>query len=275
MKITITTKNTTLSAISDPEQLSNAELIERCAQLGNLSVKARRMFMGLLPLVARRKAYNIKKFSSVYHFASVVGGVDFKLVDEVLRLDRQLEEFPKLRKVLYSGEIGWAKIRLVISMVTKDDQDRWLQLLRALSKPALEVYLRDFRKQEAEEHNLFSEIIEVSCAPKENISQSPLPPKSAIFEAESFPGKESESRNSDVINQVPQREPQMSGEQLSRKQQELYAKREKFSCTINQWLGAQLRLFRRRLEKQKKKWITWEDALTELLKSATCKQENP
>ena len=112
------------SIVADVEILNDDQLIERCMQLGSLSVKARRMFMGLLPLVARRKAYNIKKFSSIYHFASVVGGVGYGLVEEILRLDRQLDEFPKLRKVMYSGEIGWAKIRLAISMVTKDSQDR-------------------------------------------------------------------------------------------------------------------------------------------------------
>lgn len=272
-------KSTTLpNIIADVENLNNTELIERCTQLGGISVKARRMFIGLLPLVARREAYNIKKFSSVHHFAAMVGGVEYKLVDEVLRLDNQLEEFQKLRKVLYSGEIGWAKIRLVISMVTKEDQERWLGLLRTLSKPALEVYLRDSRKQEQEENSLFSNaIIETTCESEESISQSPSSPKSAIFEAESFPGKESESQNNNGDNQdsqpgsqpEPQQKTPMSGEQPSRKQQELYAKQEKFSCTINQWLGAQLRLFRRKLEKQEKKWVTWEDALAELLKRAT------
>lgn len=262
MKIKTVAANIALSVVSDAEQLSNAELIERCTQLGSLSVKARRMFMGLLPLVARRQAYNPKKFSSIYHFASIVGGVGYDLVDEILRVDRQLEEFPKFRKVLYSGEIGWAKIRLVISMVTKDDQDRWLELLRALSKPALEVYLRDFRRQEAEEHNLFSNIIEVSCKPKENIAESPSLQESTIFEAPIFPGKTFQLGNKNETSQT-------GAHEMSQKEKELSSKRETLSFSVNQWLAAQLRLFRKKLEKDRKKLITWQDVLTELLKRAT------
>ncbi len=261
MKKKAAATDTPLSATSDAEQFSNDELIERCTQLGGLSVKARRMFMGLLPLVARRAAYNPKKFSSIHHFASIVGGVGYDLVDEILRLDRQLEGFPKLRNVLYSGEIGWAKIRLVISMVTKDDQDRWLELLRALSKPALEVYLRDFRKQEAERHNIFSNIIEVSCTPKENILESPSSQENAVFEAPIFPGKTLKLDDESEIGQTGE-------DEMSQKEKELSSKRETLSFSVNQWLAAQLRLFRRELEKDRKRLITWQDVLAELLKRA-------
>ncbi len=263
MKIKVVAENIVLSVVSDAEQLSNAELIERCTQLGSLSVKARRMFMGLLPLVARRQAYNPKKFSSIYHFASIVGGVGYDLVNEILRLDKQLEEFPLFRRALYSGEIGWSKIRAVISLVTHKNQESWLELLRALSKPALEVYLRDFRKQEAEEHNLFSNIIETTCTSKENILESPSPQKSAIFEAESFPGETFQSGNN---NERSQDDRVIQENQISQKEKELSSKRETFTTSINGWLIAQLKLFRRKLEKQKKRLITWEDVLTELLK---------
>lgn len=285
-----------LKAAPDVEQLSNTELIERCMQLGSVSVKARRMFMGLLPLVARRGAYNVKKFSSIYHFALIVGGVGYGLVHEILRLDSQLEEFPLLRRVFYSGEIGWAKIRAVVSMVQKNDQERWLGLLRGLSKPALEVYLRDFRKQEKEEQgNLFSgnrnNIIEISegegaitappCVSKENISESSLPQKSAKNEAESFPGKTFQLENKNEIQQEnpseqinPAAHKNASAEMdsttfVSQKQIELSSQRETLSFSVNSWLAAQLRLFRRKLEKQQKRLTTWEDTLAELLKRAT------
>ena len=40
---------------------------------------------------------------------------------------------------------------------------------------------------------------------------------------------------------------------LSPKAQELFSRRETLSFTVNQWLAAQLRLFRKRLEKEQKK----------------------
>ncbi len=281
-KNTISTRSVFGTNIN-PEQLSDRELIERCRQLGSVTLESRRMFIGLLPLVARRKAYDIQKFSSIHHFASIVGGVGYHLVDEVLRLNRQLEEFPLLRKMLYSGEIGWAKIRLVISMVHQDDQERWISLLRDLSKPALEVYLRDFRKQTNEENNLFSnmdspnlaiDVTETSCISEENAKKSYLPQESVIFEAESFPGKTCESENENNIEQVAQTASSPQGSQssgsleLSTKKQELFSKRETLSFTVNQWLGAQLRLFRKKLEKEQKEWITWEEVLTALLEKA-------
>lgn len=243
----------------NPESLSNAELIEHCKRLGSISMASRRIFIGLLPLVARREAYDRKKFSSIHHFASVIGGVGYYLVEEVLRLDAQLKRFPLLRRELYKGKIGWAKIRLVISSVKEDDQERWIELIYGLSKPALEVYLRDTRKQKEEENNLFSNAIsaelknnsvDAGCALAENISQSLLPGKSAIFEAKSFPGKTS------------------AEEDITAKQADLSVKRETITFSVSQWLAAQLRLFRRKLEREQKRWITWEDALAELIKNA-------
>lgn len=247
----------------NPEFLNNTELIEHCKRLGSISMASRRMFIGLLPLVARREAYDRKKFSSIHHFASVVGGVGYYLVEEVLRLDAQLKRFPLLRRELYRGEIGWAKIRLVISSVKEDDQERWLELLYELSKPALEVYLRDTRKQKEEEDNLFSNAIsaelksnsvdnsvDAGCALTKNISQSLSSDKSAIFEAKSFPGKT------------------FAEEEITVKQADLSAKRETITFSVSQWLSAQLRLFRHKLEREQKRWITWEDALAELIKNA-------
>lgn len=274
MKIKTVVANIELSVIPDPEQLSNAELIERCTQLGSVSVKARRMFMGLLPLVAHREAYNVKKFSSIYHFASMVGGVGYDLVEEILRLDRQLEELPKLRKVMYSGEIGWAKIRTVLCLVTRDNQDQWLELLKNLSKPAIEVYVHELKKQKKEEEgNLFSHIIEASCTSQENISESLLRLKSATFERPIFPGEKVELENktntSKTTDENESDEDELTTSNRGIKEAELTSKRETLSFSVNQWLAAQLRLFRRKLEKERKKLITWQDVLAELLERAT------
>lgn len=245
----------------DPEQLTNKQLIERCRLLGSLAVKSRRMFVGLLPLIERRRAYDVKKFSSVFHFASVVGGVSYHLTEEVLRLDAQLSEFLLLRRLLYRGEIGWSKIRAVLSLVTVENEERWVGLLKSLPRAALIGYVRDFKKQDIEERgNLFS-IVDVSCESVDAVVQSPLSQKNCQNEADNFAGEIVESGNDAAMSQASESTPS--------KLQQLLHQQETFSVALNSALVARLRLFRQKLEKQKRQWITWEQAITELLNRAS------
>ncbi len=258
-------KFSTLSVLSvNPEQMSNRELLERCRQLGSVAVTSRRMFIGLLPLMERRGAYDVKKFSSIFHFASVVGGVGYQLVEEVLRLDAQLVDLRLMRRALYSGEIGWSKIRAVLSLVTSNNEEQWLGLLRDLSKPALEVYVRDYRKQQKDtEGTLFSE--NGTCVLIENVSQSSLLLKSAENEAENFPGEIIRLENQNKISQPAEVVCEPPDDQPVSKLQQLSTQREVFSFPANSALVARLRLFRQKLEKRLKRMITWEDVLEELL----------
>jgi hypothetical protein len=247
----------------DPRQLTDRELIRRCSELGRIAAKSRRMFVGLLPLVERRRAYDVKRFSSIYHFAAVVGGVTHEITEEVLRLDVQLSRYPLLQTALYSGEIGWSKIRAVISRVTTENQKVWLGLLRSLPKEALAVYLRDFRKQEvAERMKLFP--------------NSSFPGESAIglqkcdSSQAASSGEEGQAADAlehtgtglvqpaDVLECVPN---------TSRLEQ-LSSQREVFAFPVCSSTSAQLRLFRQKLERRVEKMVTWDDVLVELLRRA-------
>ncbi len=262
--------------VSDPEQLSDRELLELCQHMGNIAVKSRRMFIGLLPLVARRKVYDVKKFSSIFHFALMVGGVSYDVVDEVLRLDAQLIKLPLLRRALYRGEIGWSKIRAVLSLVTSGNETQWLGLLRSLSKPALEIYVRDYRRQCINERvTLFSN--PPSCLLENNSAPSSLLPKNDENKAENFPGEITRLESKDDISQLTRlsivhqsdKNQQHSSEQpSSSKLQELSMRREIFSFPLNSALAARLRLYRQTMEKRLKRLITWENVLEELLKKA-------
>ncbi len=242
---------------TDPEHLSDRELLERCRQLASVAVTSRRMFIGLLPLVERRGAYDVKKFSSIFHFASVVGGIGYPLVEEVLRLDAQLVDLRLMRRALYSGEIGWSKIRAVLSLVTSNNEEQWLGLLRDLSRSALIVYVRDLRRQNREEQkNLLSGVIEVSCEPVKNISQSSLLQKNDENKADNFAGEITRLEDENIMSQPS----------APSKLEQLSTQRETLSFPVNSALAARFRLFRRELEKRLRRMVTWEDALRELLK---------
>ena len=267
----------------DPELLTNSELLALCRQLGSISVKSRRMFVGLLPLLQRRQAYDLKKFSTIHHFASIVGGVGFHLTEEVLRLDAQLADLPLLRRELYKGDIGWSKIRVVLSLATRDNQEHCLNWLRVLSRSALIVYVRELRSQtKDEQRSLLTDIIETSCLTDQNSTESSSLQQHAISEAENFAGEIIESYNQEKISQYPIRENENNipddsqvnspnTRSISQKQLDLRQKRETISFQVNSWLAAQLRLYRQKLEKQSKRLITWEDTLAKLLRRAQAK----
>lgn len=255
------------SATYDPESLSDADLLKRCQQLGSISVKSRRMFIGLLPLIARRNIYDVKKFSSIFHFALIVGGVSYEVVSEVLRLDTQLIDLPHLRRALYRGEIGWSKIRAVLSLVTSGNEETWLELLKNLSKPALEVYVHDYRQQQKDEqHTLFSNSANPStCLPINNIPLLSSSWKNVANKAENFPGKITRLENQNAISQQNDFTP-TPHQPISQKFNKLSTSREFLSFHISSLLAARLRLFRQKLEKKLKKLTTWEDVLNELLR---------
>jgi hypothetical protein len=254
----------------NPEDFTNKELIEWCSRLGTVAIKSRRLFIGLLPLVARRRAYDVRKFSSIHHFAAMVGGVSRKSVNEVLRLDSQLSRLPLLRKALYSGEIGWSKIRAVILRVTPENQKEWLVKLRDLSKPALEIYLRDFKRQERDERkNLFS-VIDVSSASQNASLSSSFSGEIIKNKAESLPGEktrlDTENVTSQSVSKTADGQSAVSTAQpLSPKLQSLSLERETISFSASRLVVARLRLFRQKLEKQSKQWVTLEQAIVELL----------
>ncbi|MCX6734223.1 MAG: hypothetical protein NTX63_05465 [Candidatus Peregrinibacteria bacterium] len=260
-------KQLTQSATYDPESLSDTDLLKRCQQLGSISVKSRRMFVGLLPLIARRNIYNMKKFSSIFHFALIVGGVNYEVASEVLRLDAQLIDLPHLRRALYRGEIGWSKIRAVLSLVTSGNEETWLEMLRNLSKPALEVYVRDYQQQQKDEqHTLFSNSTNPStCLPINNILLSPSFQENVANKAKKFPGEITRIENKNEMSQIDN---SGSHQPISQKFNKLSTSREIMSFHVNSLLAARLRLFRQKLEKRLKKLTTWENVLNELLRKS-------
>ena len=256
-------KSFNLSGVSherDPELLSDRELFETAQRIGGLALKSRRAFIGLLPLVERRRAYEGRTFYSIYDFAAKVGGVGRDIVNEVLRVDQYLVDAPKLRRKLYRGEIGWSKMVRVVHWITRSNEDEWIQKLENLSKPALETYLRDYQNQLVKDvPTLWANALPGSDKTLEN---------GVKFEAESLPGQESEVKNDRQFMQESPTTPIFSNVQPSSpyKLAELSQQRETFTFSMRSDIAARLRLFRQRLEKDRRELVTWEEVMTEFLK---------
>lgn len=243
---------------ADPETLTDRALFETAQRIGGVAVKARRAFIGLLPLIERRRAYEGRSFYSIYDFAAKVGGVSRGVVDEVMRVDRYLVDTPKLRKKLYRGEIGWTKIRTIVHMLTKENEDEWIVKLESLSRVALEAYVRDYRMQIREENVPTLPGSEVQMGMSENVFQNNANvEEGGEIEAVFLPGKELLKENENQVYQDIRAQSRLS---------DLSQYRETFTFSMKSDIAARLRLFRQRLEKDRRELVTWEEVMVEFLK---------
>lgn len=242
-----------VDSLHDPEQFSAKQLYEKCRVAGMLALKSRREFIGLLPLVERRRAYLGRGLYSVYDFAAKLGGISRDIVTEVLRLDHQLENYSVIRRLLYSGEVGWTKIRLVAGWITMENQDEWVGKLRSMSRASLEIYLRDIDRQQKNTFSLFDNP-SVPLTFEIPIAQLYINEKTGEIKAENFPGEISEYNRETYVSQPVS------------KFEALTMERETFSFSLNRQLAAKMRLFRQKLEKERREMITWEEVMAEFLK---------
>ena len=249
---------------TEPESLTDRELFQMAQKIGGAALRSRRAFIGLLPLIERRRVYEGRMFYSIYDFAGKVGGVGQDIVTEVLRLDAQLRDFPLVQKLLYSGKVGWTKIRTVMHWLMPENQQAWIEKLENLSNRALEVYVRDFRKQERAEvaATLFADVPHIPLTQENFSSESLNSPKIDENKAENFHVEISEYNRVNLESQI-------GGEsQLppSSKLAELSHQRETFTFSMRSDIAARLRLFRQKLEKDRRELVTWEEVMSEFLK---------
>lgn len=261
------------------EDLTARELYEKCRNIGSLALKSRRQFIGLLPLVERRQAYLGRGLYSTYDFAAKLGGISRDIVTEVLRLDRQLHDFPLVRKVLYSGEVGWTKIRLIAGWLTIENQEEWIEKVKNLSHRALQLYMKDFYKQELhgqvpsllENATQFDVVVPFRQLTVGNISTELYNNENnAINKAVTeYPLRE----NFHVEISEYNRGSYNSQEMVHTKFDQLAYERETFTFSLNRQIAAKMRLFRQKLEKDRKELITWEEVMVEFLSHIEQKEE--
>ncbi len=123
--------------------MTDKQLFELCKSLGKASRDAQAKFAEQLPEVQRRKLWEKKGFSSIFHFAFVLGGLSKFQVETVLRVEKKVQDKPALRKVLHDGKVSYSKMARVVSIVDAENQNEIAKMARTLSKRALETWVRD------------------------------------------------------------------------------------------------------------------------------------
>lgn len=124
-------------------KMSDGELYSKCKHYGEISLKYRWKFAGLLPEVNRRKLYKKKGFESIFEFAAKLAGMSEKQVRRVLNLEKRFEETPVLKEMLVEGKVSANKLARVASVATPENETFWAGQIKALPQNALEILVRD------------------------------------------------------------------------------------------------------------------------------------
>ncbi len=121
--------------------MTDKELYKLCQEYGAKARKWKNKFIALLPEVAKRGLHKKKGFESIYEFAAKVGGVAYSSVEAVLRLDKKLEDKPKLKQMI--EKVGVNKVRVVANLDKKEEE--LIEKVQTLTKPALELFAKEER----------------------------------------------------------------------------------------------------------------------------------
>lgn len=127
------------------EQWSDEKIVSTCVMYGEEARKWKNRFLGLLPEVERRRLYEQKGFSSVVHFAQVIGGVSEEQVSRVLNVYRKFESTPALQNLLTSGEVSVNKLARVASVATPENEEFLVNQVQILPKAGVEILVRDMQ----------------------------------------------------------------------------------------------------------------------------------
>jgi len=125
------------------EEMNNPELYDWCKFSGKKALTWRKKFIAALPEVYKRHLYKEYGFGSIFEFAAKLGGISHGMVEDAIRVDKKLEEMPKLKSLM--PKVGLSKLRRVASVAEKKTENEWAEKVQKMSKPALETHIRDIK----------------------------------------------------------------------------------------------------------------------------------
>lgn len=109
----------------------------------------------LLPEIQRERVWEKKGFGSIYEYASKLAGMSKHTVDESLRVLNAIEDKPALMHV--AVQKGIQILRPIATIATQENATFWAEKATSMSKPALETYVHEIRKQQVEQQRITSE----------------------------------------------------------------------------------------------------------------------
>lgn len=129
--------------------MNDEKLFFLCKKYGEIAVRYRNKFAGLLPEVYRRGLYKRKGYFSIFEFAAKLAGMSEEQVRRVLNLDKKFENMPALRGILTNGEVSVSKLAKIASIATPENDNALARQVRLLPRSALETFVRDEKQSES------------------------------------------------------------------------------------------------------------------------------
>ena len=119
--------------------MSNAESIhERLLAALVAMRKAESAAVTLFAEVLKGKLYRELGYASIHLYAEAALGFSRSKTYEFIRLAEALDELPKLKDQIESGELPWTKAREVVKVATPETEREWLALAENKSRRELE-----------------------------------------------------------------------------------------------------------------------------------------
>ncbi len=132
--------------------MTDKELFKLCQEYGAKARMWKNKFIALLPEVYKRRLYKKRGYGSIFEFAAKLGGVSKNVVEDVLRLDVQFEDKPKLKALI--PEIGVSKLKTIASVASIETENLWAKKIQTMSRAAIETEIRD-QKNNVENSQIF------------------------------------------------------------------------------------------------------------------------
>jgi len=243
------------------KQLSDKELYEYCRTAGLSARHWARRFIAAIPEVARRHLYLKYKFRSIYEFASKIAGLSHKMVNETLRINEKFKDFPKMKELI--GEVGISKLKVVACIVTSQTEPFWAAKVVDMSRPALEVLVREIRNYQEEQ------VIKNNSDKNEDTDEQkndpslcqkfPWEPENNEKDGMTIFRKAQTNKQTGMFEEVCQ-DAEIVDDRFSKKNIKA------FVVHIDDDTEFKLRKFKLNLEKEKKQLLDWNKTLKELVK---------
>lgn len=127
--------------------MSAAELHTRLEAALRELKRAERAAVLLFAEIMRRGLYRDLGYANIQLYAAEALGFSRSKTSQFVRLAGQLEDLPRLRDSVASGELGWTKAREVAKVATPASEARWIAEARRTSSRDLERKVRTARKR--------------------------------------------------------------------------------------------------------------------------------
>ena len=117
----------------------------------------------MLPEIERRKIWKKKGCTCIYEYAAKLAGMSKHQVRESLRVLRNIEDKPALRRVV--EEKGINAVRPIAAIATVENQEFWAEKAGKLTVRELEIYAGDKKRELNEQNNRYESHHVVTAQP--------------------------------------------------------------------------------------------------------------